>query len=150
MVFSLFSFEVFGYFTCIGLLCSREQLNFETGMPWNKFLNEARRQEELATNTRLGHREQIYHTILKYNTSAVWAPEVNSLCFIRLWQSFLICMPFFTSNHTFMLCPDEESLRLGILTSGREFFLFDIGQGSYSEKKIQIKRLGFFSLIMSH
>lgn len=40
-----------------------------------------------------------------------------------------------TSHNTFVLCPDQESLRLGILTSGRKFFLFDIGQGSYLEEK---------------
>lgn len=111
--------------------------------------------------TCLGNREQINHIILWYlynhillknSTSAVWALEVNSLGFLRLWQSFLICVIFFTSNHTFMLCPDQESLRLGILASGREFFLFDIGQGSYSEEEKRIQVLGWFifSLITSH
>lgn len=85
----------------------------------------------------LEKREQINPLILNNNTSVVWAP-VLSVSSGSDKVSFLSCMTDFTSNHTFMLCPDQESLRLGILTSGREFFLFDIGQGSYSEKKKKI------------
>lgn len=107
------------------------------------FLNETCRQEELATNTHaLENKEQINHIVLKNNTSAVWALEVNAL-FSQALTKFLNLYDFLYLEPHFHVVPWPRVPQVGNSGFWEKILLVWYMAGKLFRRRR--KSLGFFS-----